>query len=70
MRGRTWVLLLLVVPFVAVLWPPFYAGAQPAFAGLPYFIWYQLAWAVISAVLTAIVYFVREPGERVTEEQD
>ncbi len=63
MRPRTWVLVLLVIPFVAVLWPPFYAGVQPQLAGIPFFTWYQLAWAVISAVLTIIVYAVREPGE-------
>lgn len=69
MRARTWVLVLLVIPFIAVLWPPFYAGATPTLFGLPFFVWYQLVWAVISAVLTAIVYVVREPGERAAEQR-
>jgi hypothetical protein len=54
--------LLLVVPFIAVLWVPFYAGGSPQLAGIPYFYWYQFLWVLISAVLTAIVYFAtREP---------
>ncbi len=68
MRARNWVLLLFLIPFVAVLWPPFYASVQPQVLGIPFFTWYQLAWAVISAVLTVIVYLVREPGETPVEE--
>jgi hypothetical protein len=54
---RAWYLLLLI-PFVGVLWVPFYASAAPQIAGIPYFYWYQFLWVFISAVLTAIVYFV------------
>ena len=61
-RGHWGWYLLLLVPFIAILWVPFYAGAEPAFAGIPYFYWYQFLWIFISAVLTAIVYFAtREP---------
>ncbi|HEX7056477.1 MAG TPA: DUF3311 domain-containing protein [Bacilli bacterium] len=49
--------LLLLIPFIATLWPPFYAGAEPTLAGMPYFYWYQFLWVIISAVLTAVVYF-------------
>ena len=60
-HGRGWYLLLLV-PFVAILWVPSYAGGEPAMAGIPFFYWYQFLWVLISAVLTAIVYFAaREP---------
>lgn len=69
MRARDWVLVLLLIPFAAVLWPPLYAGATPTLLGLPFFVWYQLLWAVVSAVLTAVVYAVREPGERAAAEQ-
>jgi hypothetical protein len=59
--GRGWYLLLLI-PFVATLWVPFYASAEPAIAGIPYFYWYQFLWVPISAVITAVVYFAtREP---------
>lgn len=72
MHGRNWVLLVLVIPFVAVLWPPLYAHLQPTVLGMPLFIWYQFAWAVITAALTIVVYFVQEePGEpESTESRD
>ena len=63
MRARDWVLVLLAIPFIAVLWPPFYNATAPTLFGLPFFIWYQLAWAIFGAVLTIVVYLVREPGE-------
>jgi uncharacterized ion transporter superfamily protein YfcC len=65
MKTRRWVLVLLAVPFVAVLWPPFYAGAQPDLDGIPFFIWYQFAWAIISAVLTIVVYLVWRPADEI-----
>jgi Protein of unknown function (DUF3311) len=57
--SRGWYLLLLV-QFVAVLWPPFYNRDEPRLAGIPFFYWYQLLWVVIAALLTAIVYWVTE----------
>jgi Na+/melibiose symporter-like transporter len=57
-RGsKRWWYLLLLVPYVALLWVPFYAGAQPEIAGIPYFYWYQFLWVLIAAILTAVVYF-------------
>jgi Protein of unknown function (DUF3311) len=50
--------LLLVIPFVATLWVPFYNSLDPRLAGIPYFYWYQFLWVGIGAVLTGIVYFV------------
>lgn len=49
-----WVLLLL--PFIGLLWVPFYNHAEPSLFGFPFFYWYQLAWVPITAVLTWIVY--------------
>ena len=49
--------LLLLVPFVGTLWVPFYNAVEPRILGIPYFYWYQFLWIVISAALTAIVYF-------------
>jgi hypothetical protein len=54
--------LLLLVPFVALLWPPFYASDQPELGGIPFFYWYQFLWLIISAVLTAVVYLVTREG--------
>jgi hypothetical protein len=62
--GWRWWYLLLVVQFVAVLWPPFYNKAEPDWAGMPFFYWYQLLWVLIGAVLTAIVYFATRKSSR------
>ncbi len=49
-----WVLLLL--PFVGLLWVPFYNHAGPALFGFPFFYWYQLAWVPVTALLTFVVW--------------
>ncbi|MEA2466568.1 MAG: hypothetical protein QOJ57_694 [Thermoleophilaceae bacterium] len=54
-RSRLWYLLL-VVPYVGLLWVPFYADAKPELFGFPFFYWYQFAWVPITALLTWIVY--------------
>lgn len=54
MRRRAWYLLL-VLPFLGTLVPPLYNRADPAFAGLPFFYWYQLAWVLVTAGLLGIV---------------
>jgi len=58
--GYGWYLLLLV-QFVAVLWPPFYNTAAPDWHGVPFFYWYQLLWVLVGAGLTAAVYFATRP---------
>ena len=58
--GWSWWYLLFLVQFGAVLWPPFYNHVEPAWRGLPFFYWYQLAWVLISAVITALVYFATD----------
>jgi hypothetical protein len=60
--------LLLVIPFVAVLWVPFYASVTPEIAGIPFFYWYQFLWVLISAAITGIVYFATESRGRRTGE--
>ena len=57
-KRSQWWNLLLFIPWVAVLWPPFYASATPNIAGFPFFYFYQFIWIVISAVLTATVYWL------------
>jgi hypothetical protein len=56
-------LVLLLVPFVALLYPPFYASLEPRLWGVPYFVWYQFVWVIIGAVLTYIVYLARRQPE-------
>ena len=58
-----WWYVLLLVPFIAILWVPFYSGGQPELFGFPFFYWYQFLWILISAVLTAIVYFATREAE-------
>ncbi|TWB91348.1 uncharacterized protein DUF3311 [Bradyrhizobium macuxiense] len=56
----SWWYLLLLIQFIAVLWPPFYNRIEPSWIGMPFFYWYQLLWIIIGAFLTAIVYFATE----------
>jgi hypothetical protein len=56
-RGWSWWYLLFVVQFLGILWPPLYSSAEPAWQGIPFFYWFQMLWVIVSAILTAIVYF-------------
>jgi hypothetical protein len=52
---RMWLLLLL--PFIGLLWVPFYnTDTLPALFGFPFFYWYQLLWVPITAFLIWLVY--------------
>jgi hypothetical protein len=46
----------LIIPFVGMLWVPFYDSVEPRVGGVPYFYWYQFLWIGIGAVVTAVVY--------------
>jgi hypothetical protein len=50
--------LLLLIPFAALVWVPSYNRLEPAFAGVPFFYWYQLAWILIGAALVFVVYLI------------
>jgi hypothetical protein len=54
---RLWYLLL-ILPFLGTLFPQIYDSARPALGGLPFFYWYQLAWVVVGALLTAAAYLL------------
>jgi hypothetical protein len=56
-----WILLLL--PFIGLLWVPFYNFQEPALFGFPFFYWYQLVWVPISSLLIWLVYRRRTPDE-------
>ena len=58
--GSNWWYLLLLVQFVGTLWVPFYNSAGPAWAGIPFFYWYQMLMVFVGAGITAIVYFATE----------
>ena len=59
-RSWSWWYLLLLLQFVAALWVPLYNTAEPSFAGMPFFYWFQLALVFVSAAVTGIVYFATE----------
>ena len=48
--------LLLLLPLVGTLVPPFYNRNAPTIGGMPFFYWYQLVWIPISVTCTWIVY--------------
>ena len=56
-KRRSWALLLLLLPFVVLLWPPLYNFDQPELIGIPFFYWFQLLVVVLTAILTAALYF-------------
>lgn len=48
--------LLLLVPYVGLLWVPFYNFQKPELFGFPFFYWYQLAWVPVTSALIWVVY--------------
>ena len=57
---RYWPRLLLLIPFFAVLWVPFYNRLEPALGGVPFFYWYQLACILVGAVCVWTVYVLEQ----------
>ncbi|WP_217141941.1 DUF3311 domain-containing protein [Streptomyces sp. AC627_RSS907] len=60
--------LCLVAPFVAMLWVGSYAETDPVFIGIPFFYWYQMAWVLISTLLTMIAYKLWQRDQRARRE--
>jgi len=52
---RRW-LLLLAIPFIALLSAPLYSRMSPVVWGFPFFYWYQFLWIPLSAAITFLVY--------------
>jgi hypothetical protein len=61
-RRRGWYLLLLA-PVIGLLFPGWYAKDSPELFGFPFFYWYQFAWVIAAAAITALVYLLTR-GER------
>lgn len=57
-NGKRWAMILLLIPLIATLWPPFYAKSDPALWGIPFFYWYQFLWVILTVIITAIVYAI------------
>jgi uncharacterized membrane protein YhaH (DUF805 family) len=54
-HGSKWWYLLLFIPLVGLLYPPFYNSFHPDLGGVPFFIWYQFAWVLGGAATTLVV---------------
>jgi hypothetical protein len=65
-RRRYWPRLLFLIPFIAVLWVPFYNRTEPELGGIPFFYWYQLAWILLAAAIVLVVYAI-EAKRRATK---
>lgn len=57
-RRRSWLLIFLIIPFIALLYPPFYNHPDPTFIGIPFLYWYSMLWIILTAILTAALYFL------------
>ena len=55
-RGGGWAHLLLLLPFIGLLYPPLYARLEPKLSGIPFFIWYQFAWIGGGALVMIVAY--------------
>lgn len=55
-RRAGWWQALLLIPFVALLWVPFYNDAEPPFMGFPFFYWYQFLWVPLTSLIIYVVY--------------
>jgi hypothetical protein len=65
---RGWYLLL-IAPFIGLLFPGWYATKTPKLFGFPFFYWYQFAWVLAAAAITLIVYLATRVPERDEEER-
>lgn len=54
-RKRKWYGVLLL-PFVGLLYMPFYARAEPRLWGFPFFYWYQFLWIFLTIFLIELVH--------------
>ena len=61
--SASWLWFLLLIPYVGLLWVPFYNHVEPRLFGFPFFYWYQLMWVPISALLTWLVYRGLDHGD-------
>ena len=54
-KGRIWNWLL-VIPLLGLMFPGVYARQTPELFGFPFFYWYQMAWILLTGVITAAVF--------------
>ncbi len=59
-HGFRLIYLLLFVPYIAILWLPFYNRVEPQLDGIPFFYWYQLLWIPLGALILLPIYLSEE----------
>ena len=55
--------LILLIPYIALMWVPSYNRITPEIAGVPFFYWYQMLWIVLGAAVMLPIYFSEERGK-------
>jgi Protein of unknown function (DUF3311) len=65
--ARYWPRFLLVIPFLLVVFVPFYNRIEPTLGGIPFFYWYQLAAILIGAAVVMTVYLLELRITRTTD---
>ena len=58
-QKRRWAMWLLLIPLATIIYPPLYSHDKPELAGIPFFVWYQMAAVVFGGAVTAVVYVLR-----------
>ncbi|HEU0196714.1 MAG TPA: DUF3311 domain-containing protein [Nevskiaceae bacterium] len=53
---RRFLPLILLVPCIATLWPPFYNRIEPTVLGFPFFYVWLFIWVALASVLLGIVH--------------
>jgi hypothetical protein len=56
-RSRRLLQLVLLLPFIALLWVPFYNSIEPSAWGIPFFYWYQFVWVFLTSALIIWVHY-------------
>ncbi|HTZ56326.1 MAG TPA: DUF3311 domain-containing protein [Candidatus Acidoferrum sp.] len=64
MKRNAWANILLLIPFVATLFPALYNSLEPRLFGMPFFYWYQLVWTIGSGLVLALYIAIVRGGER------
>jgi hypothetical protein len=57
--SRGWNLLLLI-PFIGLLWVPFYSRIEPSVFGIPFFYWYQFLWVPLASLIIYAVHVLTD----------
>jgi hypothetical protein len=56
------VYLFLLLPYIALLWVPFYNRIEPTVLGIPFFYWWQMLWIPLGS-LCILPVFLRGEGK-------